>query len=101
MKVAVTMPATIDDTGEFLADVRALEAAGAEMVGLDGDGPERWILLGAVAAVTERLKLRLSDADPGVVLNKLSRGRVVVGAPAGEIWMPIPMPADRDSWAAA
>ena len=95
------MPATIDDSGEFLADIRALEAAGAEMVELEGDGPEQWILLGAIAAVTERLKLRLSSVDPGAVLQKLSRGRAFIGSPAGEKWMSISMPADRDSWAAA
>jgi hypothetical protein len=95
------MPATFEDAGEFLADVRALEAAGAEMVGLDGDGPERWIVLGAIAAVTDRLKLRLAGADPLAILQKLSRGRAMVGEPDGEKWVSIPMPADRDSWSAA
>lgn len=96
------LPASFEDAGDFLADVRALDAAGAEMVGLDGDGPEQLILLGAIAAVTQRLKLlRLSSADPLVVLQKLSRGRTIVGLPADEKWMSIPMPADRDSWTAA
>ena len=46
------MSATIRDGGGFLAEVRALEAAGAEMIGLDGDGPEHQIIVGAIAAVT-------------------------------------------------
>jgi len=95
------MPARFEDAGEFLADVRALEAAGAEMVGLDGDGPERWIVLGAIAAVTDRLKLRLASADPLAILQKLSRGRAMVGEPGDEKWVPIVMPADRESWSAA
>ena len=95
------MPTSFEDAGEFLADVRALEAAGAEMIGLDGDGLEQWAMLGAVAAVTQRLKLRLASGEPLAILQKLSRGRALVGMPDGEKWMPIPMPADRDSWSAA
>lgn len=100
VKVGVVMPARVDDAGDFLADVRALEAAGAEMIGVEGDGPEQWILLGAIAATTERVLLRTSGAEP-VALRTLSRGRTVVGAPEGETWVEIPMPADRDAWAEA
>jgi hypothetical protein len=100
MKVGVMMPARIDDGGDFLADVRALEAAGAEMIGVEGHGPEQWILLGAIAATTERILLRTTGAEPAA-LRTLSRGRTVVGAPEGETWVEIPMPADRDAWAAA
>ena len=77
------MPGRIEDAGDFLADVRALEAAGAEMIGLDGDGPEQWTILGAIAATTERVRLRTTGAEPGA-LRTLSRGRAVVGAPDGE-----------------
>jgi len=94
------MPLRIDDGGDFLADVRALEAAGAEMIGVDGDGPEQWILLGAIAATTERVLLRTTGAEPAA-LRTLGRGRTVVGAPEGETWVEIPMPADRDAWASA
>ena len=93
------MPAKLVDAGEFLADVRALEAAGAEMIGLDGDGPERWILMGAIAAVTDRIRLWVSDPEPAAILQRLSRGRVV-GEPAGETWAEIPLPPDKSSWAA-
>ncbi|TMG23069.1 MAG: hypothetical protein E6H99_00930 [Chloroflexi bacterium] len=74
IKVAVMMSATIRDGGGFLAEVRALEAAGAEMIGLDGDGPEHQIIVG--------------------------RGRVVVGEPEGETWVKVPIPPDKSAWAA-
>jgi len=100
IKVGVVMPAAIDDAGEFLADVRALEAAGAEMIDLEGEGMDRAILLGAIAAVTQRIRIRVRDAQPPALLQKLSRGRVVAVGSAGETWVEIPMPADRESWAA-
>jgi hypothetical protein len=99
IKVGVTMPDEIGDAAEFLADVRALEAAGAEMIGLRGDGVEQRILLGAIAAVTHRIKLRLPNEEVEGILHRLSRGRSVVGDPAGERWVSISMPADRDAWA--
>ncbi|OLB87942.1 MAG: hypothetical protein AUI15_28615 [Actinobacteria bacterium 13_2_20CM_2_66_6] len=101
IKVAVTMPAEIGDAGEFLADVRALEAAGAEMIGLESDGQAQRILMGGIAAVTSRIKLRLESSEGAAVLERLSRGRTTIGLPAGETWVSIPMPADRDSWARA
>jgi hypothetical protein len=100
IKVGVVMPAAIDDAGEFLADVRALEAAGAEMIDLEGEGVDRAILLGAIAAVTQRIRIRVRDAQPPALLQKLSRGRVVAVGSAGETWVDIPMPADRESWTA-
>ena len=93
------MLAAIDDAGEFLADVRALEAAGAAMIELAGDDPDQAILMGAVAAVTDRLPLRVSDPRSAGILQKLSRGRVVAAIPPGETWVEISMPADRESWA--
>jgi hypothetical protein len=100
IKVGVVMPAAIDDAGEFLADVRALEAAGAEMIDLEGEGVDRAILLGAIAAVTQRIRIRVRDAQPPALLQKLSRGRIVAVGSAGETWVDIPMPADRESWTA-
>jgi len=96
VKVGVTMPATIDDAGDFLASVRALEAAGAEMIGLEGNSPEVWILWGAIAAVTDRIRLRTTGPEPDT-LRVLSRSRGGVPA-ADEIWIEEPMPGDRDSW---
>ena len=100
IKVAVIMPATIRDAGEFLAEVRALEAAGAEMIGLDAEGNEPSILMGAIAAVTERVRLRIRAPEPAATLQQLSRGRLVVGEPEGETWVEISMPADKTGWAA-
>jgi hypothetical protein len=98
VKVAVIMPAELGDAAEFLADVRALEAAGAEMVGVDGGGDDA--LLGAIAAVTHRVRLRVSPRQSAGVLQKLSRGRVVTGDPDGESWVDVEVPPDRESWAA-
>src|SRR5437773_12119076 len=93
------MPAKLVDAGEFLADVRALEAAGAEMTGLDGDGSERWILMGAIAPVTDRIRLWGSDPDPAATLQWLSRGRVVADPPGGT-GAEIHLPPDKRSWPA-
>jgi hypothetical protein len=94
------LPAAAEDAGELLADARALEAAGAAMIGLEGDGPGRSVMLGAIAVMTERIMLRLSETDPEVTLRRLSGGRVVVGLPEGETWVSIPAPPDREAWAA-
>lgn len=98
VKVAVTMPAEFGDAAEFLADVRALEAAGAEMVAVEGGGDDA--VLGAIAAVTHRVRLRVSSATSASVLQKLSRGRVVTSDPDGEKWVAVRVPPDRDSWGA-
>lgn len=90
------MPSDFADAAEFFADVRALEAAGAEMIGVEGGGGEA--VLGAIAAVTHRVRLRVEA--PSVVLQKLSRGRVVTGEPEGERWLAVHLPPDRASWAA-
>lgn len=84
------LPATIDDVGEYLADVTALEAAGAAAIWVDDTGPEPWVLLGAMAAVTHRVRLGCMLTSTGrrpsemlqaavTTLQKLSRGRIVVG----------------------
>ena len=96
IKVAVTMPATFGDAGEFLADVRALEAAGVEMIGVDGGGDEA--VLGAIAAVTHRVRLRIPE--PSEVLHRLSRGRTLAELPEGELWVEVAVPPSRESWTA-
>jgi hypothetical protein len=102
MKVAVILPASIADSGDYLANARALEAAGAEMIGVDGELEEqRWMILAAIAAVTTRVKLRAPSERSLELLDRLSRGRALVGEPAGERWVPLAIPADRASWAAA
>src|SRR5438309_10151534 len=94
------MPATIDDAGEFLADVRALEAAGAKLIGLEGNGREQAILLAAIAAVTESVQLHLSDPEAIALLQKLSRGRTVTSMPLGATWAGRPITSDRSAWTA-
>jgi hypothetical protein len=99
------MPAVIVRTGDYLADVTALEAAGADSVWLHdkalsptgghAEVPlDTWIVLGAMAAITRRIRLgsMIGSAaawPPGLLasaaeaLGQLSSGRVVVGVPAG------------------
>jgi hypothetical protein len=102
MKVAVILPASIADAGDYLANARALEAAGAEMIGVEGDLEEqRWMLLAAIAAVTTRVKLRAPSEQRLALLDRLSRGRALVREPVGEKWVPLAIPADRASWSAA
>jgi hypothetical protein len=89
LQVAVRLPATIDDVGEYLADVTALEAAGAAAIWVDDTGLEPWVLLGAMAAVTHRIRLGCMLISTGVwpsetleatitTLQKLSRGRTMI-----------------------
>jgi len=91
------MPSDVVDAGDYLANARALEAAGAGLITLDGEAPDRWVLLGAIAAVTERVQL-LADGSEPESLRALSRGRLV--ADSGESWVEVDVPADRASWVA-
>ena len=88
LKVGVRLPVATGRIGDYLADVTALEAAGADSIWLD-TGPdamiEAWILMGAIAAVTYRVWLGVmvgSRAEylPALgSLQRLSGGRMVVG----------------------
>ncbi|HXJ83330.1 MAG TPA: LLM class flavin-dependent oxidoreductase [Candidatus Methylomirabilis sp.] len=90
LKVGVRLPARVVDAGEYLADVRALDAAGVDSLWLDGDGgDEPWLVLASVAAVTGVARLVVpvalgSGQAPAALaarvltLNRLSRGRVVL-----------------------
>jgi alkanesulfonate monooxygenase SsuD/methylene tetrahydromethanopterin reductase-like flavin-dependent oxidoreductase (luciferase family) len=118
MKVGVLLPSRFDDPGEFLADARAMEAAGADSVWLeDGEGFDPMLALAAIAAVTGQLRLGLIPSDspsPSAgasargfeTLQHLSRLRGIVGVPQGgeivsgtEKWRRVEVPADRDAWA--
>lgn len=106
LKVGVRLPAAASGIADHLADAIALETAGADSIWLDdisvpteaGDAAappvEPWILYGALAAVTHRIRLGVtlgSSASwapaafaPGLEsLGRLSGGRVVVGLSAG------------------
>lgn len=92
VRVGVRLPSAITDVGEYLADVTALEAAGADTIWVDDTGLEPWVVLGAMAAVTHRAglgclltsmkELRSSRlGSSAAALQSLSRGRTVVGLP--------------------
>src|SRR5260221_349171 len=77
-KIGVRLPASFDTAGEFLADVQALEAAGADLL-LLGEGPlDPSLLLAAMASLTSTASLAMPAAGAGPeleTLRRLSRGR--------------------------
>src|SRR5258706_14860896 len=89
LRVGARFPPATGRAGDYLADVIALEAAGADSVWLDATiaSTEAWILLGAMAAVTHRIRLGATvgaeDGWQGAVdtLARFTSGRVIVGAP--------------------
>jgi alkanesulfonate monooxygenase SsuD/methylene tetrahydromethanopterin reductase-like flavin-dependent oxidoreductase (luciferase family) len=118
MKVGVLLPSRFENPGEFLADARAMEAAGADSIWLEeGDGYDPMLALAAIAAVTGQLRLgliRSSTPRPNVELDRrmetlqhLSRQRVITlvadgtgeGLSGTERWRRVEVPADRDAWA--
>lgn len=104
MKIGVRLPADITDAGEFIADVTALEAAGADIIWLEGESSDLdpWLLAAGIAAVTHRMRLGVmsgAKAPPSRVaatLDKLARGRFVSDDP--DRWPQMAMPADRQAW---
>lgn len=107
MKVGVLFPSRFGDPGDFLADARAMEAAGVDSVWLDDadDGVDPIVALAAVATVTTHVRLGLItsrhalDADHQRridTLQQLSRRRLIAG---GELWRRVDVPSDRDEWA--
>lgn len=107
LKVGVRLPAAAGTIGDYLAFVTALEAAGADSLWLDdvsvpsvaGDTRvlpiEPWILYGAMAAVTHRIRLGAMVGSAALwppallassvrALAKLTGDRVVVGVQAGD-----------------
>src|SRR5947209_13927160 len=107
MKVGVLFPSRLEDPGEFLADARAMEAAGVDSVWLSDDagGIEPMLALAAIAAVTNGLRLGLLQTG-GVLANaeqqrrelslqQLSRKRLV---PRSERWKQVDAPVDGEAW---
>jgi len=107
LRIGVRLPSTIGDVGEYLADACALEAAGVDSLwlgersvlpagGTGGvPGLDPWPLLAGIAAVTNRVRLGTAvsaiAAWPPVLfatmaasLDRLSRGRLMVGAGTGD-----------------
>jgi hypothetical protein len=108
MNVGVLFPSRFKDPGEFLADARAMEAAGVDSVWIEetDDGLDPMLMLAAIAAVADRIRLGFiasATAEPGVerrraleTLQALSRQRLV---PESERWRHVNAPLDRDAWA--
>ena len=107
MKIGVLLPSRFEDPGDFLADARAMEAAGADSIWLEeGDGYDPMLVLAAIAAVTGNLRLgliRAANPLPNVELERrtqtlqlLSRHRVITD---NQRWCRVEVPVDREVWA--
>src|SRR5438309_11004289 len=66
MKIGVLFPSRFEDPGEFLADARAMEAAGADSVWMAdlSDGLDPMLALAAIAAITSQLRLGVIEVSP-------------------------------------
>jgi len=89
LKIGVRLPRQFEDSGDYLADARAMESAGADSLWLDDEGYDPWLLLAGMATVTSRIRLivPVSSAerrDPQTLgvrvatLSRLSRGRTAL-----------------------
>src|SRR6266446_5603504 len=103
MKVGVLFPSRFEDPGNFLADARAMEAAGADSVWMEeGVGLDPLLALAAISAVTSHIRLGLITQAKGgsgrglETLQHLSRQRVITDH---QRWSRVEVPADRDAWA--
>jgi alkanesulfonate monooxygenase SsuD/methylene tetrahydromethanopterin reductase-like flavin-dependent oxidoreductase (luciferase family) len=94
LKIGVRLPRQFEDSGEYLADARAMDAAGVDSLWLDDVGDEPWLLLAGIAAVPGRARLvaPVTVADLGTpaaldaraaTLGRLSRGRCVLNVTDG------------------
>jgi alkanesulfonate monooxygenase SsuD/methylene tetrahydromethanopterin reductase-like flavin-dependent oxidoreductase (luciferase family) len=99
VKIGVLLPSRFADSGDYLADARALDAAGVDSLWLADDGFDPWLVLAGIATVTGRARLAVSlsardrDAPDALArrmttLDRLSRGRLLtiirpVDEPAG------------------
>jgi alkanesulfonate monooxygenase SsuD/methylene tetrahydromethanopterin reductase-like flavin-dependent oxidoreductase (luciferase family) len=92
LRIAVELTSDLVTSGEFLADVQAYEAAGADAIWLAPESLEPLTLLAAAAVVTSRVGLVASLAAPSpwpadllaavvATLRRLSRDRVAFGVP--------------------
>ena len=107
LRIGVRLASTMEDVGEYLADATALEAAGVDSLWLEErsvlpvggvggpPGLDPWPLLAGVAAVTRRVRVGTAvsaiAAWPPILfatvaasLDRLSRGRLVIGAGTGD-----------------
>lgn len=95
LSIGVRLPGAFESGGEFLADARAVEAAGAHLL-LLGDGDlEREQVLAALSASTDRILIHAQA--PGETLRRLAQGRLVADL---EGWREVAFPDDRTAWRA-
>jgi hypothetical protein len=89
LKIGVRLPRQFEDSGDYLADARAMESAGADSLWLDDHGYDPWLLLAGMATITSRIRLivPVSGAEPHALpdlgtrvatLGRLSRGRMAL-----------------------
>lgn len=89
LKIGVRLPRQFEDSGDYLADARAMESAGADSLWLDDEGYDPWLLLAGMATITGRIRLvvPVSAADVSApqelsgkvaTLMRLSRGRLAL-----------------------
>ena len=92
VKIGVLLPSRFADGGEYLADARALDAAGVDSLWLPDDGLDAWLILASVASVTGGARLMVPVSDDDIArpeafarrigtLDRLSRGRVLLTVP--------------------
>jgi hypothetical protein len=95
LKIGVRLPRQFEDSGDYLADARAMESAGADSLWLDDHGYDPWLLLAGMATITSRIRLivPVSSAERALpelgsrvaTLSRLSRGRMALAVTgAGE-----------------
>ena len=90
------------DAGELFADAKAVEAAGADSLWIDAADGDPYVALGAIAAVTWRVRLvarRASRQAAGrETCAHLAKGRLVVAEESEERWTESAFPASRAAW---
>jgi hypothetical protein len=90
------------DAGELFADAKAIEAAGADSLWIDGVDGDPYVVLAALAAVTWRVRLvargALATTAARETCARLARGRLVVAEESKERWAEEPFPASRAAW---
>jgi hypothetical protein len=104
LRVGVELGAPGADPGGWLAEATAYEAAGVDSLWVRAGGDDDpWVLLGALTAVTWKVRLgviphRVPAAGVTATLERLSRGRLVS---ADERWVWSAPPPGRRAWAEA
>jgi hypothetical protein len=121
LRIGVELAVPGDDPGGWLAEATAYEAAGVDSLWVGGGDAGAWVLLGALAAVTWRVRLGMLPGDgtepaaaAATTLRRMSRGRLVVARPSAggdvlevavdgrtERWSRAAPRAGRPAWAEA